>query len=102
MSLSNLFGWKKKAETETSAACGTACGAADKPEEKPAACVKWLQLCIEICHIQWKDRDHRNGERCGEMHKCQQKCIFACFTAGQNIFHNVPLTAAKPSLLREG
>ena len=38
MSLSNLFGWKKKAETENSAACGTACGAADKPEEKPAAC----------------------------------------------------------------
>ena len=38
MALSNLFGWKKKAETETSAACGTACGAADKPEEKPAAC----------------------------------------------------------------
>ena len=29
MALSNLFGWKKKAETETSAACGTACGAAD-------------------------------------------------------------------------
>ena len=29
---------KKKLETETSAACGTACGAADKPEEKPAAC----------------------------------------------------------------
>ena len=68
MSLSNLFGWKKKAETESSAACGaagkpegsnrpvddcserteaerrppaacgTACGASDKPEEKPAAC----------------------------------------------------------------
>ena len=38
MSLSNLFGWKKKAETETSAACGTACGAAGKPEEKLAAC----------------------------------------------------------------
>ena len=38
MSLSNLFGWKKKAETETSAACGTACGASDKPEEKTAAC----------------------------------------------------------------
>ena len=38
MALSNLFGWKKKTETETSAACGTACGAADKPEEKPAAC----------------------------------------------------------------
>ena len=38
MALSNLFGWKKKTETETCAACGTACGAADKPEEKPAAC----------------------------------------------------------------
>ena len=51
MALSNLFGWKKKAETETSAACGTACGASykpaacgtacgasDKPAEKPAAC----------------------------------------------------------------
>ena len=51
MALSNLFGWKKKAETETGAACGTACGAsdkpaacgtacgaADKPAEKPAAC----------------------------------------------------------------
>lgn len=37
MALSNLFGWKK-ADTETSAACGTACGAAGKPEEKPAAC----------------------------------------------------------------
>ena len=36
MALSNLFGWKK-AETETNAACGTACGAAGKPEEKPAA-----------------------------------------------------------------
>ena len=38
MALSNLFGWKKKEETEVSAACGTACGAADKPAEKPAAC----------------------------------------------------------------
>lgn len=37
MALSNLFGWKK-AETETGSACGTACGAAGKPEEKPAAC----------------------------------------------------------------
>lgn len=32
MALSNLFGWKK-AETKASAACGTACGALDKPEE---------------------------------------------------------------------
>lgn len=30
MALSNLFGWKKKAETEVGAACGTACGASDK------------------------------------------------------------------------
>ena len=37
MALFNLFGWNKKAETQTSAACGTACGAAGK-EEKPAAC----------------------------------------------------------------
>ena len=51
MALSNIFGWNKKAEVQPSAACGasdkpeekpaacgTACGAADKPEEKPAAC----------------------------------------------------------------
>ena len=38
MVLSNLFGWRKKAETEVSSACGTACGASDKPKEKPAAC----------------------------------------------------------------
>ena len=42
MSLSNLFGWNKKAETQPAAACGTACGSAcgagDKPEEKPTAC----------------------------------------------------------------
>ena len=37
MALRNLFGWTKKAEEQTSAACGTACGAADKAE-KPAAC----------------------------------------------------------------
>ena len=36
MALSNLFGWNNK-ETAGSA-CGTACGAGDKPEEKPAAC----------------------------------------------------------------
>jgi ACGX-repeat protein len=37
MALSNLFGWKKKAEQAPAAACGTACGAA-APAEKPAAC----------------------------------------------------------------
>lgn len=36
MALSNLFGWNKKAAA--SASCGSACGAGDKPEEKPAAC----------------------------------------------------------------
>lgn len=58
MSLSNLFGWKKKAETETSAACGTACGAAGKPEEKPAAC----------------------GTACGASDKTEEKTA-ACGTA---------------------
>ncbi len=38
MALSNLFGWNKKMETGSAAACGTACGAGDQPEEKPAAC----------------------------------------------------------------
>lgn len=38
MALSNLFGWNKKEEAAPAAACGTACGAGDKPEEKPAAC----------------------------------------------------------------
>ena len=35
MALSNLFGWNKK---EAASSCGSACGASDKPEEKPAAC----------------------------------------------------------------
>lgn len=34
MALSNLFSWNKDEETKT----GSACGASDKPEEKPAAC----------------------------------------------------------------
>ncbi len=38
MALSNIFGWHKKEEQQTSTACGTACGASDKPDEKPAAC----------------------------------------------------------------
>lgn len=54
MSLSNLYGWNlnlvpgtacgaAEKPAETPAACGAAeapaaCGAADKPEEKPAAC----------------------------------------------------------------
>ena len=38
MALSNIFGWNKKEEHQADAACGTACGAGDKPEQKPAAC----------------------------------------------------------------
>lgn len=38
MALSNLSGWNEKMETAPAAACGSACGASDKPEEKPAAC----------------------------------------------------------------
>ena len=36
MALSNLFGWAHKSAPAT--ACGTACGAGDKPAEKPTAC----------------------------------------------------------------
>ncbi len=35
MALSNLSGWN---EEKAASACGTACGATDKPDEKPAAC----------------------------------------------------------------
>lgn len=51
MALSNLVGWNKEQGTapaaacgaadkpeETPAACGSACGAGDKPAETPAAC----------------------------------------------------------------
>ncbi len=38
MALSNIFGWNKMEESKMNAAYGTACGASDNPEEKPAAC----------------------------------------------------------------
>jgi ACGX-repeat protein len=38
MALSNLFAWNKKAEEAPASACGTACGASEKPAETPAAC----------------------------------------------------------------
>ncbi len=38
MALSNLFGWSSRAEGAPKAACGTACGASDAPEQKPTAC----------------------------------------------------------------
>ena len=38
MALSNLFGWAQKNGEAAASDCGSACGAGDKPEEKPAAC----------------------------------------------------------------
>ena len=38
MALTNIYGWNSQEDKKTGAACGTACGAGDKPEEKPAAC----------------------------------------------------------------
>ena len=38
MGLKNLFGWGNKAEARAASACGSACGARDKPAEKPTAC----------------------------------------------------------------
>lgn len=38
MALSNLFAWTKNVETASAASCGSSCGGADKPVEKPAAC----------------------------------------------------------------
>ncbi len=36
MALSNILGWDE--DKKTGSACGTGCGASDKPEEKPTAC----------------------------------------------------------------
>ena len=38
MALSNLFNWTKHNAAAPTAACGSACGAGDKPEATPAAC----------------------------------------------------------------
>ena len=38
MALSNLVNWNHQEKLEPTAACGTACGAGDKPEGKAAAC----------------------------------------------------------------
>lgn len=35
MALSNIANWN---EEKTASACGTACGASEKPAEQPAAC----------------------------------------------------------------
>ena len=38
MALKNLFGWSRKTEAKASSACGSACGAGDKPAEPSPAC----------------------------------------------------------------
>lgn len=47
MALSNLFGWHEATETVPAAACGSACGAGDKPESTPAACGSACGACGE-------------------------------------------------------
>ena len=88
MSLSNLFGWKKKAETETSAACGTACGAADKPEEKPAACgtacgaADKLEEKPAACGAADKpEGSNRPVDDCSERTEAERRQPAACGTA---------------------
>ena len=74
MALSNLFGWKK-AKTETSAACGTACGAADKTEEKPAA-------CGTACGAADKpEGSNRQVDDCSERTEAERRQPAACGTA---------------------
>ena len=38
MGLKNLFQWGRGQQTMAASACGSACGAGDKPTEKPTAC----------------------------------------------------------------
>ena len=38
MALKNLFGWSRRTEAKASSACGSACGAGDKPAEPSSAC----------------------------------------------------------------
>ena len=64
MALKNIYGWNSSTETTAAAACGTACGASDQPQEKPAAC----------------------GSACGASDQPQEKpaaCGSACGAADQ-------------------
>lgn len=38
MGLKHLFGWGSKAEVKAASACGSACGAGNKPAEPSSAC----------------------------------------------------------------
>ena len=93
MALSNLFGWRKKAETEVSAACGTAGGASDKPEEKPAACGtacgasdkqnklrKELDRMSQYFSFQWHITD-----------ECDQRCKHCYIFSGEGCKEFEPL-----------
>ena len=72
MALSNLFGWKK---AETGAACGTACGASDKPEGSNRP--------VDDCS-EWTGAERRQpaacGTACGASDKPEEKPA-ACGTA---------------------
>lgn len=76
MALSNLSGWNKMAAPacacgagdkpeEKPAACGSACGAGDKPEEKPAACGS----AVWVCQME-KYREYEKFKKCS---KCELK-----------------------------
>ena len=76
LSVDSLY-WanKKKSETETSAACGTACGAAGKPEEKPAA-------CGTACGAADKpEGSNRPVDDCSERTEAERRQPAACGTA---------------------
>lgn len=65
MALSNIAGWAE--ENKTAVACGTACGASDKPAETPATCGA-------------ADKPAETPAACGAADKPQEKPA-ACGTA---------------------
>ena len=71
MALTNIAGWNEDENKQTSAACGTACGAADKSEDKPAA-------CGSACGA--ADKPTACGTACGAADKPEEKPA-ACGTA---------------------
>ena len=74
MALFNLFGWSKIEETQVSAACGTACGAAGG-EEKPAA-------CGTACGAADKpEGSNRPVDDCSERTEAERRQPAACGTA---------------------
>ena len=76
MALSNLFGWRKKAETEVSAACGTACGASDKQNKLR----KELDRMSQYFSFQWHITD-----------ECDQRCKHCYIFSGEGCKEFEPL-----------